>query len=126
MKMRQNVKITDPLLWDVIINGNAEEEEEHEVEEGQPKMPKSTIKASVRRLEDKALNILLSAIPENQILKFGKATDAKSLWHTIKAMFGGNEASKKMNINRLNMNLHLSKHLSMKLLMLLMIDLQIY
>ncbi|GJV92436.1 ribonuclease H-like domain-containing protein [Tanacetum coccineum] len=50
---------------------------------------------------EKALNILLSAIPDRHLLSFHDATNAKTLWTAIKARFGGNEASKKMQKNLL-------------------------
>ncbi|GJT76051.1 hypothetical protein Tco_1042776 [Tanacetum coccineum] len=50
---------------------------------------------------EKALNILLSAIPDRHLLSFHDATNKKTLWTTIKARFGGNEASKKMQKNLL-------------------------
>ncbi|GJX02321.1 ribonuclease H-like domain-containing protein [Tanacetum coccineum] len=44
---------------------------------------------------------LLSAIPDRHLLSFHDAIDAKTLWLAIKARFGGNEASKKMQKNLL-------------------------
>ncbi|GKA70518.1 putative ribonuclease H-like domain-containing protein [Tanacetum coccineum] len=46
-------------------------------------------------------HILLSAIPDRHLLSFHDAVDARSLWKAIKARFGGNEASKKMQKNLL-------------------------
>ncbi|GKB08264.1 hypothetical protein Tco_0836548, partial [Tanacetum coccineum] len=56
---------------------------------------------NARRNNEKALNILLSAIPDRHLLSFHDAEDAKTLWSAIKARFGGNEASKKMQKNLL-------------------------
>ncbi|GKB72162.1 hypothetical protein Tco_0933574 [Tanacetum coccineum] len=61
--------------------------------------PKTSLAANARRNNEKALNILLSAIPDRHLLSFHDAVDAKSLWTAIKARFGGNEASKKMQKN---------------------------
>ncbi|GJU07747.1 hypothetical protein Tco_1124177 [Tanacetum coccineum] len=58
-------------------------------------------RANARRNNEKALNILLSAIPDRHLLSFHDAVDARSLWKAIKARFGGNEASKKMQKNLL-------------------------
>ncbi|GJR74697.1 retrovirus-related pol polyprotein from transposon TNT 1-94 [Tanacetum coccineum] len=44
---------------------------------------------------------MLSAIPDRHLLSFHDATNAKTLWTAIKARFGGNEASKKMQKNLL-------------------------
>ncbi|GJT27935.1 gamma-glutamyltranspeptidase 1 [Tanacetum coccineum] len=60
---------------------------------------KTSLAANARRNNEKALNILLSAIPDRHLLSFHDAVDARSLWKAIKARFGGNEASKKMQKN---------------------------
>ncbi|GJW07973.1 hypothetical protein Tco_1570396 [Tanacetum coccineum] len=54
-----------------------------------------------KKNNEKALNILPSAIPDRHLLSFHDATNAKTLWTAIKARFGGNEASKKMQKNLL-------------------------
>ena len=100
MKMRQYLAITDHALWDVIVNGNVVLDEPLQVE-GQPKPPQPTLPAATKRNQDKALNILLSAIPDGHLLKFHDAKDAKQLWAAIKTRFGGNDASKKMHRNLL-------------------------
>ena len=53
----------------MIVNGNAEVEEVAPVE-GQPAPPKATLPVTVKRNQEKALNILLSAIPDGHLLKF--------------------------------------------------------
>ena len=95
MRMRQYLAMTDSALWDVIVNGNMVLEEPVAVE-GQIKPPSQQIPAATKKLQDKALNILLSAVPDGHLLKFHHAKDAKQLWAAIKTNFGGNEASKKM------------------------------
>ncbi|GJX86470.1 putative ribonuclease H-like domain-containing protein [Tanacetum coccineum] len=76
---------------------------------------KNFIAATKERNNEKALNILLSAIPDRHLLSFHDATNAKTLWTAIKARFGGNEASKKMQKNLLKQqfgdigNLNVSK-----------------
>ena len=100
MKMRQYIAITDHALWDVIVNGNMVIDEPVEIP-GQPTPPKPSLPAATKRNQDKALNILLSAIPDGHLLKFHDAKDAKQLWAAIKTRFGGNDASKKMHRNLL-------------------------
>ncbi|GJZ99495.1 hypothetical protein Tco_0672046 [Tanacetum coccineum] len=58
-------------------------------------------KASItaKRNQERVKSILLLAIPDEYLLKFHNVTDAKSLWAAIKARFGGNEESKKMQKN---------------------------
>ncbi|GJV90773.1 ribonuclease H-like domain-containing protein [Tanacetum coccineum] len=62
----------------------------------QPSAPKTSIVVNARRNNEKALNILLSAIPDRHLLSFHDAQDARSLWAAIKARFRGNKESKKM------------------------------
>ncbi|GKD00570.1 hypothetical protein Tco_1170844 [Tanacetum coccineum] len=50
--------------------------------------PKTSLAANARRNNEKALNILLSAIPDRHLLSFHDAEDAKTLWSAIKARFG--------------------------------------
>ncbi|GJX73153.1 hypothetical protein Tco_0311748 [Tanacetum coccineum] len=58
--------------------------------------PKTSLAANARRNNEKALNILLSAIPDRHLLSFHDAVDARSLWKAIKmAQVLENEASKK-------------------------------
>ncbi|GJT49711.1 hypothetical protein Tco_0975868 [Tanacetum coccineum] len=99
MKMRQYIAITDHILWDIITNGN-----QTTTDPASPSVsaPKTSLAANARRNNEKALNILLSAIPDRHLLSFHDAVDARSLWKAIKARFGGNEASKKMQKNLLN------------------------
>ncbi|GJR25806.1 ribonuclease H-like domain-containing protein [Tanacetum coccineum] len=96
MKMRQYIAITDHILWDIITNGN-----QTTTDPASPSVsaPKTSLAANARRNNEKALNILLSAIPDRHLLSFHDAVDARSLWKAIKARFGGNEASKKMQKN---------------------------
>ncbi|GKF00536.1 hypothetical protein Tco_0023886, partial [Tanacetum coccineum] len=71
------------------------------IKKGQPSAPKTSIVVNARRNNEKALNILLSAIPDRHLLSFHDAQDARSLWAAIKARFGGNKESKKMQKNLL-------------------------
>ncbi|GJS78426.1 ribonuclease H-like domain-containing protein [Tanacetum coccineum] len=88
MKMRQYIAITDHILWDIITNGD-QATTEPASSSGQPSAPKTSIVVNARRNNEKALNILLSAIPDRHLLSFHDAQDARSLWAAIKARFGG-------------------------------------
>ncbi|GJY27317.1 hypothetical protein Tco_0402043 [Tanacetum coccineum] len=98
MKMRLYIAITDHILWDIITM-----EYQTSTDRASPSVsaPKTSLAANARRNNEKALNILLSAIPDRHLLSFHDAVDARSLWKAIKARFGGNEASKKMQKNLL-------------------------
>ncbi|GJR51903.1 ribonuclease H-like domain-containing protein [Tanacetum coccineum] len=100
MKMRQYIAITDHILWDIITNGD-QATTDPVSSSGPVSAPKTSLAANARRNNEKALNILLSAIPDRHLLSFHDAEDAKTLWSAIKARFGGNEASKKMQKNLL-------------------------
>ncbi|GJR45295.1 putative ribonuclease H-like domain-containing protein [Tanacetum coccineum] len=50
--------------------------------------PKTSLAANARRNNEKALNILLSVIPDRHLLSFHDATDAKTLWSAIKQVLG--------------------------------------
>ncbi|GJZ65946.1 hypothetical protein Tco_0622642 [Tanacetum coccineum] len=67
MKMRQYIAITDHILWDIITNGN-----QTTTDPASPSVsaPKTSLAANARRNNEKALNILLSAIPDRHLLSF--------------------------------------------------------
>ncbi|GJZ57636.1 putative ribonuclease H-like domain-containing protein [Tanacetum coccineum] len=96
MKMRQYIAITDHILWDIITN-----RDQATTDPTSSLAPKTSLAANVRRNNEKALNISLSVIPDRHLLSFHDAADARTLWSAIKARFGGNEASKKMQKNLL-------------------------
>ncbi|GJW46774.1 reverse transcriptase domain-containing protein [Tanacetum coccineum] len=87
---------SDHILWDIITNGN-----QTTTDPASPSVsaPKTSLAANTRRNNEKALNILLSAILDRHLLSFYDAVDARTLWKAIKARFGGNDASKKMQKN---------------------------
>ncbi|GJR32315.1 hypothetical protein Tco_1108547 [Tanacetum coccineum] len=91
MKMRQYIAITDHILWDIITNGN-----QTTTDPASPSVsaPKTSLAANARRNNEKALNILLSAIPDRHLLSFHDAVDARSLWKAIKGRFGGKKHQK--------------------------------
>ncbi|GJT42566.1 hypothetical protein Tco_0951281 [Tanacetum coccineum] len=82
MKMRQYIAITDHILWDIITNGD-----QATTDPASSSAPKTSLAANARRNNEKALNILLSAIPDRHLLSFHDATNAKTLWTAIKARF---------------------------------------
>ncbi|GJS73716.1 hypothetical protein Tco_0706557 [Tanacetum coccineum] len=83
MKMRQYIAITDHILWDIITNGN-----QTTTDPASPSVsaPKTSLAANARRNNEKALNILLSAIPDRHLLSFHDAENrengrnAKRMW----------------------------------------------
>ncbi|GJS40247.1 putative receptor-like protein kinase [Tanacetum coccineum] len=64
------------ILWDIITNGN-----QTTTDPASPSVsaPKTSLAANARRNNEKALNILLSAIPDRHLLSFHDVVDARSL-----------------------------------------------
>ncbi|GJZ76036.1 hypothetical protein Tco_0640501 [Tanacetum coccineum] len=94
MRMKQYLTHTDYSLWKVIMNGDAPAIASASTEVPIP--PKTAEQKLARKNELKAKSTLLLAIPNEHLLKFHGINDAKTLWKAIKAMFGGNKESKKM------------------------------
>ncbi|GKD85003.1 hypothetical protein Tco_1356157 [Tanacetum coccineum] len=92
MKMRQYNAITDHILCDIITNGD-----QATTDPASSSAPKTSL-ANARRNNEKALNILLSAIPDRHLLSFHDAEDAKTLWSAIKARFGDSAYERFQNI----------------------------
>ncbi|GKA56248.1 hypothetical protein Tco_0755320 [Tanacetum coccineum] len=102
MRMRKYICHTDHNLWDVIVNGDLEEEPAPTTgETSAPPAPKTAKQLAARRNQERVKSILLLAIPDEYLLKFHNVADAKSLWEAIKSRFGGNVESKKMQKNKL-------------------------
>ncbi|GJZ47295.1 ribonuclease H-like domain-containing protein [Tanacetum coccineum] len=99
MRMRQYICHTDHNLWDIIVNGDLEDEATPSGEQSSPPVPKTAKQLAARRNQERIKSILLLAIPDEYLLKFHNVPDAKSLWAAIKSRFGGNEESKKMQKN---------------------------
>ncbi|GJU94910.1 ribonuclease H-like domain-containing protein [Tanacetum coccineum] len=94
MRMEQYLTHTDYALWEVIMNGDAPAVASASAEGPIP--PKTAEQKLARKNELKAKSTLLLAIPDEHLLKFHGINDAKTLWEEIKAKFGGNKESKKM------------------------------
>ncbi|GJY91991.1 ribonuclease H-like domain-containing protein [Tanacetum coccineum] len=88
----------DHNLWDVIVNGDLEEEPAPTGETSAPPAPKTAKQLAARRNQERVKSILLLAIPDEYLLKFHNVADAKSLWEAIKSRFGGNVESKKIQL----------------------------
>ncbi|GJR48396.1 hypothetical protein Tco_1316499 [Tanacetum coccineum] len=96
MRMEQYLTHTDYALWEVIVNGDAPAIASASAGTEGPIPPKTAEQKLARKNELKAKSTLLLAIPDEHLLKFHGIKDAKTLWEAIKARFGGNKESKKM------------------------------
>ncbi|GJX13867.1 hypothetical protein Tco_0205625, partial [Tanacetum coccineum] len=85
MRMQQYICHTDHNLWDVIVNGDLEEEPAPTRETSAPPTPKTAKQLAARRNQEIVKSILLLAIPDEYLLKFHNVADAKSLWEAIKS-----------------------------------------
>ncbi|GJW30906.1 ribonuclease H-like domain-containing protein [Tanacetum coccineum] len=99
MRMRQYICHTDHNLWDIIVDGDLQEEAAPVGEQSSPPAPKTAKQLTTKRNQESVKSILLLAIPDEYLLKFHNVPNAKSLWAAIKSRFGGNDESKKMQRN---------------------------
>ncbi|GJY41921.1 hypothetical protein Tco_0429191 [Tanacetum coccineum] len=77
MRMEQYLTHTDYALWEVIVNGDAPAIASASTEGLIP--PKTVEQKLARKNELKAKSTLLSAIPDEHILKFHRIKDGKTL-----------------------------------------------
>ncbi|GJX86895.1 hypothetical protein Tco_0337669 [Tanacetum coccineum] len=71
---------SDHNLWDVIVNGDIEEEPAPTIgETSAPSALKTAKQLAARRNQERVKSILLLAIPNKYLLKFHNVDDAKSL-----------------------------------------------
>ncbi|GKA07383.1 hypothetical protein Tco_0686607 [Tanacetum coccineum] len=88
MRMRQYICHTDHNLWDIIVNGDLQEEAAPAGEQSGPPAPKTAKQLAAKRNQERVKSILLLAIPDEYLLKFHNVPDAKSLWDAIKSRSG--------------------------------------
>ncbi|GJR48558.1 ribonuclease H-like domain-containing protein [Tanacetum coccineum] len=96
MRMEQYLTHTDYAIWEVIMNGDAPAIASASAGTEGSIPPKTAEQKLVRKNELKAKSTLLLAIHDEHLLKFHGIKDGKTLWEAIKARFGGNKESKKM------------------------------
>ncbi|GJX41979.1 hypothetical protein Tco_0256969 [Tanacetum coccineum] len=96
MRIKQYLTHTDYALWEVIVNGDAHAIASASAGTEGPIPPKTAEQKLARKNELKAKSTMLLAIPDEHLLKFHGIKDSKTLWEAIKARFGGNKESKKM------------------------------
>ncbi|GJT67015.1 ribonuclease H-like domain-containing protein [Tanacetum coccineum] len=85
MRMRQYICHTDHNLWDIIVDGDLQEEAAPAGEQSGPPAPKTAKQLTTKRNQERVKSILLLAIPDEYLLKFHNVPDAKSLWAAIKS-----------------------------------------
>ncbi|GJR14393.1 putative ribonuclease H-like domain-containing protein [Tanacetum coccineum] len=97
MKMQNCITNSDLPYWNIFQNGNSHKKTTKD-SSGAIKIcpPMSADEHLAVQRETKARTILLSALPDDLMGDFYHLDDAKEIWQAIKARFGGNEESKKM------------------------------
>ncbi|GKD03984.1 hypothetical protein Tco_1178958 [Tanacetum coccineum] len=68
MRMRQYICHTDHNLWDIIVNGDLEDEATPSGEQSSPPVPKTAKQLAARRNQERIKNILLLAISDESSL----------------------------------------------------------
>ncbi|GJS82643.1 ribonuclease H-like domain-containing protein [Tanacetum coccineum] len=96
IRMEQYLTHTNYALWEVIVNSDAPVIASASAGIEGPIPPKTNEQKLARKNELKAKSSLLLAILDEHLLKFLGIKDAKTLWEAIKARFGGNKETKKM------------------------------
>ncbi|GJV40940.1 hypothetical protein Tco_1419380 [Tanacetum coccineum] len=72
MRMRQYIFHTDHNLWDIIVNGDMEDEASPSGEQYSPPAPKTAKQLAARRNQERIKSILLLAIPDEAYDRFQK------------------------------------------------------
>ncbi|GJR24609.1 putative ribonuclease H-like domain-containing protein [Tanacetum coccineum] len=98
MRMRQYIFYTYHNLWDIIVDGDLQEEVALAGEQSSPPAPKTAKQLTAKRNKERVKSVLLLAIPDEYLLKFHNVLDAKSFWAAIKSRFRGNDESKKIQL----------------------------
>ncbi|GJU47168.1 hypothetical protein Tco_1204434 [Tanacetum coccineum] len=99
MRMRQYICHTDHNLWDIIVDGDLQEEAAPAGEQPGPPTPKTAKQLTAKWNQERVKSILLLAIPDEYLLKFHNVPYAKSLWAAINSRFRGNDESKNIQRN---------------------------
>ncbi|GJZ79221.1 ribonuclease H-like domain-containing protein, partial [Tanacetum coccineum] len=97
MKMQNYITNSDLPCWNIVLNGNSRKKTTKD-SNGNIKIcpPVSAEEHLAVQRETKARTTLLTALPDDHMGDFYHLDDAKEIWLAIKARFGGNEESKKM------------------------------
>ncbi|GJS42151.1 ribonuclease H-like domain-containing protein [Tanacetum coccineum] len=77
--------LKDHNLWDIIVDGDLQEEAAPAGEQSGPPTPKTAKQLTAKKNQERVKSILLLAIPDEYLLKFHNVPDAKSLWAAIKS-----------------------------------------
>ncbi|GJS20107.1 hypothetical protein Tco_0448739 [Tanacetum coccineum] len=97
MKMQNYISSTDLQCWNVVMKGNhARPTTTDSNGKIMYRDPVSADEYLVLQRESKARSTLISALLDEQMSDFNHMIDAKDIWDAIKAKFGSNEESRKL------------------------------
>ncbi|GKE95779.1 hypothetical protein Tco_1580634 [Tanacetum coccineum] len=101
MRIKQYIQVLDYSLWDIIENGNSWMPAPVATTEGgatsiKVALPATKAKKACKKNDIKVRSLLLMSLPNEHQLTFDQYEDAQSMFIVIKARFGGNEATKKI------------------------------
>ncbi|GKD25081.1 ribonuclease H-like domain-containing protein [Tanacetum coccineum] len=101
LRIEQYFQVQDYALWDVIENGNSFKLVARRTANADGTStstipgPVTTEEKAQKKNDVKAINMLLMALPNEHLLTFNQYKDSNTLFATIHARFGGNDATKK-------------------------------
>ncbi|GJX20155.1 putative ribonuclease H-like domain-containing protein [Tanacetum coccineum] len=106
IRIKQYFQIQDYALWEVIENGNSWVFLPQTAQENGTSVTKMyvtvTAKEKTNKKNDvKARSLLLMALPNEHQLTSSQYTDAKTMFAAIETRFGGNEATKKTQLQKI-------------------------
>nr|GFC73262.1 ribonuclease H-like domain-containing protein [Tanacetum cinerariifolium] len=91
MKMHNYISSTDLQCWNIVQKGNSQKNITSDTEGNIIIAPPVTVEEHMQvQREEKARTMLLTTLPDEHIGDFYHMIDAKQIWSTIKARFGGN------------------------------------
>ncbi|GKE35079.1 hypothetical protein Tco_1454401, partial [Tanacetum coccineum] len=101
LRIESYIQLQDYALWEIIEEGNSFKPVARTTanEDGTSTTtipgPVTDEQKILKKNDLKARSILMMTLPSEHLLTFNKHKDAKSLFESIEARFGGNEATKK-------------------------------
>nr|GEY45064.1 xylulose kinase-1 [Tanacetum cinerariifolium] len=97
MKVEYWITNNDMNIWKVIQNGNSMKRTDRHHDGSVIILPSTIVEEHIAiQRESKARTTLLHSIPDDHVADFHCLDDARDIWNTVKARFGGNAESKKM------------------------------
>ena len=95
--MQNWITNTDVNLWKIVLKGNHARRTAQDATGALYYLePESAEEIAELQREERVRTILLQAIPDDHMADFHNMHDARDIWRSIQARFGGNDESKRM------------------------------